>query len=60
MGLLDSVLGGVLGGGMAPGQRSGTAGGGTALLMQIVAALLASRCRRVSSAMCWGATCWAN
>jgi uncharacterized protein YidB (DUF937 family) len=44
MGLLDSVLGGVLGGGMAPGQRPGTTGGaGTALLMQIVAALLASR-----------------
>jgi uncharacterized protein YidB (DUF937 family) len=43
MGLLDSVLGGVLGGGMAPGQRQGTAGGGTALLMQIVAALLANR-----------------
>jgi uncharacterized protein YidB (DUF937 family) len=42
MGLLDSVIGGLLGGG---GNASApqSAGGGSAMLMQIVAALLANR-----------------
>jgi uncharacterized protein YidB (DUF937 family) len=41
MGLLDAVLGSVLGGGQQPQAQAG--GGGNALLMQIVAALLANR-----------------
>lgn len=40
MGLLDAVLGSVLGGG---GQPQAQAGGGSAILMQIVAAMLANQ-----------------
>lgn len=43
MGLLDAVLGGMLGGGQQAPSQSGAGGGGSALLMQIVAALLANR-----------------
>ena len=42
MGLLDAVLGSVLGGGQQPTQTQGS-GGGNELLMQIVAAMLANR-----------------
>jgi uncharacterized protein YidB (DUF937 family) len=42
MGLLDAMLGSVLGGGQQPTQTQGS-GGGNELLMQIVAAMLANR-----------------
>lgn len=43
MGLLDSVLGSVLGGGANQQPQQGGGGGGAAMLMQIVAAMLANR-----------------